>query len=308
MEQQRVGLQIAAKAKREMAKARAMELEAKHPQLSLYDNEVEDNSPAVYGSGSGGEAGLARVVGKGKKKATPKVKGASNGKMLPKLEIEEMEEHSDKDMEGGGLSGGARQQGKMLADHLEKMHGGGWLRDFAKGLMSGVKAVGSVVGNLPGPVGMLGKLATGALEAGEKMGSEAADNFQYRNPKTGGRRRGRPCKMVGAGDAGRPSGIEVSHAPMEDIGLPGAARGGQDVPKGGLAPKAYGNPPQAPASFARNTVGMGKLTIHHGGAAPKAPKRTRAPSQRNMMISKLMKEKGMTLPEASRYLKEHGSA
>jgi hypothetical protein len=31
-------------------------------------------------------------------------------------------------------------------------------------------------------------------------------------------------------------------------------------------------------------------------------------AQRGAMISKLMKEKGMTLPQASKYLKEHGSA
>jgi hypothetical protein len=60
--------------------------------------------------------------------------------------------------------------------------------------------------------------------------------------------------------------------------------------------------------------GMGKLTISHGdscvgGAAPAGgAKKKRAPSARNQMISKLMKEKGMTLPEASRYLKQHGSA
>jgi hypothetical protein len=42
-----------------------------------------------------------------------------------------------------------------------------------------------------------------------------------------------------------------------------------------------------------------------GGAAPmeKAAKKS---SQRGQMISKLMKEQGMTLGEASKHLKEHG--
>ena len=122
-------------------------------------------------------------------------------------------------------------------------------------------------------------------------------------------------------------GIEVGHAPQSI--QPGA--GGQNVPPGGRAAVAYGNPPQAPASFKRNTVGMGKasdapasgcgklqithgagkLEISHGGAAPydsKAaicgdgkPKRTNA---RGQMIAKMMREHGVSLAEASRMLKQ----
>jgi hypothetical protein len=294
MQQQREGQMAAARGMRDLAMARALELEAKHPQLSAYDNEVEDTSPEAI-RGSGGDAGLARVIGKGKKKAAPK-KGASNGKMMmPKNEVMEMSDSDE--MEGGMMHGGASKQGKMLAEHLEKMHGAGWLKDFAKGLLSGIKTVGSVVGNLPGPIGMIGKLASGAVEAGEQMGAKAA---------AGGRRRGRPRKtmpkMLSGGDN------QIMHAQMSDVGLPGSARTGSDVPPGGLAPMAYGNVPQAPASFQRNTVGMGKLTIHHGGAMEAPAKKKRAPSQRNMMISKLCKERGMSLPEASAYLKAHGSA
>jgi hypothetical protein len=128
------------------------------------------------------------------------------------------------------------------------------------------------------------------------------------------------------------AGINVVHAPYSPATFEpnDSHTGGQTVPPGGVAPKAYGNPPQAPASFQRNTVGMGmsggrarkaapvennvdkfiaagiegggQLTIHHGEGKPK---RTNA---RGQMISKLMKERGMTLPEASRYIKEHGSA
>lgn len=111
-------------------------------------------------------------------------------------------------------------------------------------------------------------------------------------------------------------GIEVAHAQQSPAmaGQAGAALGGQDVPPGGVAAVAYGNPPQAPASFKRNTVGLGrgadaaatgrgKLTITHGGAAcgGAKPKRTNA---RGQAIAKLMRERGCSLAEASRMLKE----
>jgi hypothetical protein len=46
-----------------------------------------------------------------------------------------------------------------------------------------------------------------------------------------------------------------------------------------------------------NMLGLGKM---------KKPKR--APTARGMAVSKLMREKGMTLGEASKYLKQHGGA
>jgi hypothetical protein len=114
-------------------------------------------------------------------------------------------------------------------------------------------------------------------------------------------------------------GIEVAHARQSPAmtGLAGSALGGQDVPPGGVAAVAYGTPPQAPASFKRNTVGLGrgadapatrrgggKLTITHGGADMQGcakPKRTNA---RGQAIAKLMRERGCSLAEASRMLKE----
>jgi hypothetical protein len=121
-------------------------------------------------------------------------------------------------------------------------------------------------------------------------------------------------------------GNQIAHAPMEDVGLPGGARGGQDLLPGALAPRAYGNVPQAPASFQRNTVGMGKHSQMEGGGPisslgiplisniagifglGKEKKAKRAPSARNQAIAKLMREKHMSLGEASAYLKKHGSA
>ena len=117
-------------------------------------------------------------------------------------------------------------------------------------------------------------------------------------------------KMRGCGDniVAHPSGIQVSHAMMSpaQAGLAGQALGGQDVPPGGVAPVAYGNAPQAPSSFKRNTVGG--MVRKAPATAPAAMKGTGARSARGQAIAKLMREKNMTLPEASRYLKQHGSA
>jgi len=122
--------------------------------------------------------------------------------------------------------------------------------------------------------------------------------------------------LAGRGRAGGGmcgAGQQVGHSEMSGAkqGLPGSGTGGQDVPPGGVAPVAYGSPPQAPASFARNTAGMGRPRAvgmgRAGGAKPmeKAAKRS---SQRGQMISKLMKEHGMTLGQASKHLKENGGA
>ena len=210
------------------------------------------NMKKLNGLGKGGanEAGLQRVIGNGKKRGgyvpgSNRLNNAAGGKG-------EESDSSDEELEGG-----RKYMGKMLAKHLEEMHGGRYLKKFLKGM----------------------------------------------------------------------GGIEVGHAGMlpASVGEAGAALGGQDVPPGGVAPVAYGNPPQAPASFKRNSVGLGKaadaaacgsgklsithgagkLSITHGGAAAAEgcgkPKRTNA---RGQMIAKMMREHGISLAEASRLLKQ----
>ena len=223
------------RSKEALRDSRALEKMERHSQLDRYSNQLIPSDPSglPHKMRGGGDAGLARIVGKGRRK----------------MKKEEEEMSSDEELEGG-----RKFMGKMLAKHLMDQHGEKYLKKFAKGLMRG-----------------------------------------------------------GAG-------IDVEHSFMSPAGVGerGSALGGQDVPPGGVAPQAYGSPPQAPASFQRNTVGMGMLHIkHEGGAMPKGagkleithggakPKRSNA---RGQMISKLMKEKGMSLPEASRFLKEHGSA
>ncbi len=265
----------AASGRRMLAQARALELEAKHPQLSMFDNQPEPTIP--MSGGAMNEAGLRRVVGGRRKSKKAMMMGEGELNITHgggKLEIT----HSGSDSETE-----ACREGKMLADHLGKLHGSGFLDDFAKGFMSVIRPLASVASFIPGPIGMAGRVVSGLAGGGRSGGA-----------------------MCGAGQ-------QVGHSGMSGAkqGLPGSGTGGQDVPPGGVAPVAYGSPPQAPASFARNTAGMGRPRAvgmgRAGGAMPmeKAAKRS---SQRGQMISKLMKEHGMTLGQASKHLKENGGA
>lgn len=280
MEQIQNDLRANQSSKNALAKVRAVEKYAKHPQISL-DNEIKPTEEQMSGGGSI-DARMKRVIGSGRRRGGAKagagLAGASNGVM----------------------HGGAKSEGMALASHLEKLHGAGWLSDFWDGFKSVVAPVANVASFIPGPIGTAAKVASGV------MGMGAPE--QKFLPGAVRKGRGRPRKMCGgAGGAtisAAPAGIEVEHG----------------VADSQLAPNvrpavAYGNPPQASASFKKNTVGMGRKMTGCGINGMVAPecmsggaKKARKPSARGAMISKLMKEKGMTLGQASKYLKENGSA
>jgi hypothetical protein len=276
MEQQAKGLRMAAAAKSDLAAARAYEKAAQRPQLQVFDNEVEDNSPTAVSGGGKNEAGLARVVGG--RRGRPRKAQAMAKSPSP-----------------SPVRGGAYKSGVMLREHLMKKHGGAWYNDFAEGLMSGVKSISNLASNIPGPVGMIAGLPAKGIEAAMNLSTALHGPVRRRGVDYG-------KGMRGKGYAGN----QVEHARMDptSVSPPGAGTGGQDVPPGGLAPVAYGNVPQAPASFQRNTVGMGKLTITHGGQK----KAKRPASHRQQVVAQVMREKGMKLGEASKYVKEHGLA
>lgn len=275
--------------------ARAMELQMEHPQT--FDRNMFDETTPEALSGGGGEAGLRRVVGGAKRRGRPK-------KMVGGAVSLNDQMGSDAGPCGGSngrMVGGAKEMGKALGEQLKKLHGDKYASDFMEG-----------------------------------MGLCACMSKKVRG---------------GAGPrSAPPSGVEVGHALMSpaESGLPGQALGGQDVPPGGMAPIAYGNAPQAPASFKRNTVGAGRPAgagmcggavsrkgredeklamevkgvkdkvsqvallgrpghgVYKGGAVAKMTTGG-GRSARGQAIAKLMREKGMSLGEASKYLKENGS-
>jgi len=268
-----------------LAARRGAELSDKHPQL---DDSSLIVPTEVQVRGGSMEQRMARVVGAGKK-----------GK--GKLTIHHEGSGSDTVMKGG-----AHSEGMLLAKHLEKLHGAGFLSDFFQGFKSVIQPVANIASFLPGPLGIAGRVASGALGLADKLG---VGSGQTMLPGVTRKGRGRPKKMLCGGAGGGttsapPFGKQVEH----------------NVADSQLAPNvrpavAYGNPPQAVVGFKRNTVGMGRPKNVCGSAMNGsamngtgiATKKTRAPSARGGMISKLMKEKGMTLGQASKHLKEHGS-
>ena len=295
MEQIQNELRKAGLAKRGLARHRAMELGMKHPQLMEFDNQPEPTEPPMRGSG--GDAGLARLVGRGKSKkscggtngvmrggflgalaslALPLIgKLFGNGKMtkdahdelstrlnggmfgIPPLismigklfgngkmtkdahdaivavlrkkkgkknsasEVEMSD--SDSESDSGKMSGGARHQGKMLGDHLVKLHGEGFFDDFAKGFMSVIKPFAGVASMLPGTIGTVGRVASGLMGNG-KLEME----LTHEMPKRG---RGRPRKMCGGNAPHASTANAVGHARMSSVynSLPGAGLGGADA-------------------------------------------------------------------------------
>jgi hypothetical protein len=272
-----------------MRDARAMERFAKNPQLA--DSNMLIPQAPNEGIGEAGEpvpihgggmAGLARMVGKGRKGKM--MDGASNG-VMEGAGRHEGSRFGKSIKEAHGQASAAKfmesAPGREMMMKMTQLKGGAFSKDFREGFMEAMKDEGEAMTMKRGK----GKASLGGVYgAGE---------------------------YTPGGD-----GREVAHAKMmsASFGNRGAAISGQDVPMGGLAPVAYGNAPQAPASFERNTVGMGRHVGMRGGASKACvdaameggAKKKRMPSARNQAISRLMKEKGMSLAEASRHIKEHG--
>ncbi len=243
---------LLAKANRRAAERQLFEMRPSGLEENATDIEPkmgDDDNTMLKG---GGDAGLARVIGKGRKRQTKKdkedeklaaeimhLKGKGSHKGKGKLKIE----HGD-DSESDEETGGARLSGKMLREHLEKLHGGRYAQRFLKG-----------------------------------------------------------AGLVGA-EFGRPTGREVAHAQMV-APVAGRARGGENLVPGAISPVAMGNAPQAPKSFARNSIGMSRAgEMMTGRGAVEATAALSKRQARGKRIAEIMRSKGVSLAEASKMLKQ----
>ena len=82
------------------------------------------------------------------------------------------------------------------------------------------------------------------------------------------------------------------------------------VPPGGVRARARGNPPQAPPSFEKNNVLLdvaareeADVPAAGAGMCGSGKSKSASRSARGQMIAKLMREEGLTLPQASKKLK-----
>lgn len=249
--------------KNAMANLRAVERQRKMPQ-NLMSTELEPTSKM-----SGGAAGLARVVGAGRKRGDAK------------------RAESVDSMSSG--EGGARHMGRMMYEHLAKMHGEGYANKFmgvggaaprnlppmgvevvhARMTPARVGLPGSGLGGQDVPPGGLAPVAYGSAP-------QAPVQFQ-RNSVDVGSQGLLPSAQVGSGRRKAAKAPASVHHTLNEV-----------EEKGGKA--------------ARNVRGVYDSVAPAAATAVKGGAR----AMRGAAISKLMKEKGMSLPEASKYLKEHG--
>lgn len=242
------------------AKARALEKQAKMPQ-NMLSTELEPTKKR-----GGGAAGLARVVGSGKK-----------GKRAESPE-------SVSSMSSG--EGGARHMGRMMYEHLSKLHGDKYAKKFMGGAAprglppSGIQVShasmtpaklglpGQALGGQDVPPGGVAPMAYGSAP-------QAPANFQ-RNTVALGSKGLLPSAAVGNGRKRVAHKAPSVHSTMNEM-------------EGGVV---LGRPGHGVYKGVQATV-----------AAPMAGG---ARAARGAAISKLMKEKGMTLGQASKHIKENG--
>jgi hypothetical protein len=215
-----------------------------------------------------------------------------------------------------------------------QLSGCGFWGDFAdgfkKGFMGVMKPALAIGSLLPGQIGMASKLGTAGINAlgmgrnhaFKQRVAEVMDRADMGNPHSKSANRA----MKAIRGRGQPNGVP------ESLGSP--SNGGD--PSGAVDVGRVANPSN---SFQRNTVGMGhrrgrvgenpageyhggyggvnhqnpdgKLNFGMGGMSGGKKRRAKAGAsdarkRRGAEVSRLMREKGMSLGEASKHIKEHG--
>jgi len=268
---------------------RALEINSQHPQRAgrgkmgrtrrtlgetkfESDEEHDDNLEGKGHSAPGTR--LSRLVGSGRAKTNKK-------KLAEKIGEKSEELHK---LEHEAIENDHFKQGGALASHLVQKYGKEHADMFGSGFMDGLKKV-------LGFVAPIAKIALPMIAPG--LGSVASAGISA----LGYGKRAKGYKLMGTEKSG----------------------GNIDIMTGNNDVGRVANPP---ASFERNTVGMGQPANmmvspnrHHlggmGGLVGGKKKRAKAsPSdarrKRGQEVSRLMKQEGMTLGQASKHIKEHG--
>lgn len=238
------------------------------------------------------------------------------------------------------LEGGAGM-GEALGSHLLSLHGRGFFDDFAKGFMSVVKPIASVASFIPGPIGTVARVAsglmggadTGAYEGEGTKKGEMRKTARKAYMKGGAYTMDMRGRTVVVSVDGRPIGEFATMAEAkrfvaqhrrdtkkgrEAIGATGET-GAFRAPAATIVPSGMRTPtdqPTRPRNLAPKRKGIahksgeestddeaegkGKLTITHGGAKMDGRKK------RAEVVKRVMKERGLSMIDASKYVKAHG--
>ena len=177
-----------------------------------------------------------------------------------------------------------KKYAKEVAENEPMLKGGGFWGDFADGFMSVIKPVASVAGSFLG----LGKKQSEASKHREKEGMKKADVLRW-HEKNYQTKKDREDESKGA----KGSGKKQTEKDKEDEKLGAEMRGVKD--KEGGAKKESG------------CEGAGK---HPHSRSPKKRRRKAGANdgrrRRAVIVKRIMKEKGLNMPQASKYVKEHG--
>ena len=225
------------------------------------------------------------------------------------------ESESDEEMEGGGMSGcgdmsrmvgagkkkgmsEATQMGLHLGKHLHSLHGAGFFDDFKKGFMSVVAPVAGIAKSvLPmmGPKGQMASAAMGALGLGKPRRRGCGKGAGVLKITHGGATN----SDTGAYDG---KGRESDDRAMLGMGMLG--QDGHGMHQGGGFLSDLGIPV---VSNLAGMVGLGREGCGTGGRKKRAPA---GPSdgrrKRAEVVKKVMAEKGLSMIEASKFVKAHG--
>jgi hypothetical protein len=302
-----------------MADSRAMEEEA------------ERMNPIV-GRGATPSMGLSQFRGGAKKKMLGRTLGKRIAKMeaespsMAQTEMDAMAVMPSGEYDGAGMRSEAMVQGRHLGEHLHKLHGGAYMKEFHEGMgMAMPKSGGAQTGAYEGEGkmegGFLGALASMAIPLigslfGKGEMKKSAHNALVKHFSK--KPRSKKPELEGGF-----WGSLLSAA----VPLIGSLFG-----KGAMSKKAHDDlvamvkkhEGKGMKGGMARMVGSGELTIHHSGGmemeseeecempSPKAPKKKRVVGatdgrrKRAEIVRKVMAEKGMKMIEASKYVKEHG--
>ena len=292
--------------------------------MRAVEEEAERMNP-ISGSGATPSMGLSQFRG-GAKKATAK----SLGKRIAKMEAEtpsmaQTEEDAmavmpSGEYDGAGKMSEAKAQGRQLGQHLHRLHGGAYVKDFMSGM-----------GDLH--IVHTGSGQTGAYEGEGKAKPEMEGGFwgsllSAAVPLIG--------SLFGKGEMKKSAHTALmkhfnkkprSKKPELQGGFWGSLLSaavpliGSLFGKGAMTKKAHDDllamvkKHDKGMSGAGRMVGAGEMESESEGEmeSPKAPaKKKRMVSasdgrrKRAEIVRKVMKEKGMKMIEASKYVKEHG--
>jgi len=271
----------------EMAHERAMEMMARKPNMRRKVNFLNTIAAEKEGLKSGGAKGLQRVVGGAKKMAKAEEMAKKYFEDDSDTESTDSKCEEKEKMEGGFLPMLAAAAIPLLGN----LFGSG--KKLSKGSAYGYgRHMGAELEKLHG-AGFLGDFIKGIASifgagqagAGLSGGCDSCEGGAESVTKSYAKGVAVRRSVPGAIDGTAQQGPDYAPRWFRNSGdIAGGA-----APKRGRPRKAAAAMPAAPAAKAKKPRMLSDRQ-----------------RQRNAMISKLTREKGMSLPEASRYIKEHG--